>query len=122
MHNLLDVVADAELRDEHTVLDDVVLLDVGKKTTTATNDHEQAAAGVEVLRVGLHVLGELADALGRDGNLNLGIAGVLRVLAELGGELRLALLGDGHLFTFLPGGSLRRTFASCWVDAGGARH
>ena len=101
MHNLLDVVADAELRDEFTVLDDVVLLDVGQKTTTATDDHEKTATGVEVLRVGLHVLGELADALGGDGNLDLGVAGVLGVLAELGGELRLALLGYGHVNTFL---------------------
>ena len=100
MHNLLDVVADAELRDELTILEDVVLLDVGEKTTAATDDHEQAATGMEVLRVGLHVLGELADALGSDGNLDLGVASVLRVLAELGGELRLALLGNSHVSPF----------------------
>ena len=101
MHTLLDVVADAELRDKFTILDDVVLLDVRQKTTTMADDHEQAAAGVEVLRMGLHVLSELADALRGDGNLNLGVAGVLRVLAELSGELRLALLRYGHGFTFL---------------------
>ena len=102
MHkSLLDVVANAELLDELTVLVDVVLLDVGEETTTLTNQHEQTTAGVEVLLVGLHVLGQLLDALGQDGNLNLGVAGVLGVLAELGGELRLALLGNRHDFTFL---------------------
>lgn len=97
---LLDVVADAELSDESTVLVDVVLLDVGEETTTLTDEHEQAAAGVEVLLVGLHVLGELLDALGEDGHLDLGVAGVLRVLAVLGGKLRLALLGNRHDSTF----------------------
>lgn len=102
MHkSLLDVVANAELLDELTVLIDVVLLDVGEETTTLTNQHEQTTAGVEVLLVGLHVLGQLLDALGQDGNLNLGVAGVLGVLTELGGELRLALLGNRHDFTFL---------------------
>lgn len=102
MHkSLLDVVANAELLDELTVLVDVVLLDVGEETTTLTNQHEQTTTGVEVLLVGLHVLGQLLDALGQDGNLNLGVAGVLGVLTELGGELRLALLGNRHDFTFL---------------------
>ena len=71
--SLLDVVADAQSLDELTVLDDVVLLDVGEKTTTTANEHEQATTGVEVLLVGLHVLGQLLDALGQDGDLNLGL-------------------------------------------------
>lgn len=102
MHkSLLDVVANAELLDELTVLIDVVLLDVGEETTTLTDEHEQTTTGVEVLLVGLHVLGQLLDALGQDGDLNLGVAGVLGVLAELSGELRFALLGNRHDFTFL---------------------
>ncbi len=48
--SLLDVVADAQSLDELTVLDNVVLLDVGEKTTTTTDEHEQATTGVEVLR------------------------------------------------------------------------
>ena len=40
--SLLDVVADAQSLDELTVLDDVVLLDVGEKTTTTADEHEQA--------------------------------------------------------------------------------
>lgn len=102
MHNLrlLNIVADAELSDELTVLVDVVLLDVGEETTTLTDEHEQAAAGVEVLLVRLHVLGELLDAVGEDSDLDLGVTGVLGVLAELGGELRLALLGNRHDSTF----------------------
>ena len=98
---LLDVVADTELLDERTVLEDVVLLDVGQKTTTATNEHKQAATGVEVLLVGLHVLGELTDTLAQDGDLNLGVAGVHGGIAELCGKLRLALLGNSHVSPFV---------------------
>ena len=98
--SLLDVVADAQSLDELTVLDDVVLLDVGEKTTTTTDEHEQATTGVEVLLVGLHVLGQLLDALGQDGDLNLGVAGVDRGVTELGSQLRLALFGNSHCFTF----------------------
>ena len=97
---LLDVVADAQSLDELTVLDDVVLLDVGEKTTTAADEHEQATTGVEVLLVGLHVLGQLLDALGQDGDLNLGVAGVDRGVTELGSQLSLALFGNSHCFTF----------------------
>lgn len=98
--SLLDVVADAQSLDELTVLDDVVLLDVGKKTTTTADEHEQATTGVEVLLVGLHVLGQLLDALGQDGDLNLGVTGIDRGVTELGGQLRLALFGNSHCFTF----------------------
>ena len=119
MHNvLLDVVADTELLDERAVLEDVILLDVGQKTTTATDQHEQTAAGVEVLLVGLHVLGELTDALGQDGNLNTGVAGVHGAVAKLSGQLSLALFRNGHGFTFLLGHM--SLFASNWEAAGGA--
>lgn len=91
--SLLDVVANAQSLDELTVLDDVVLLDVGEKTTTTADEHEQATTSVEVLLVGLHVLGQLLDALGQDGDLNLGVAGVDRGVTELGSQLRLALFG-----------------------------
>src|SRR5665213_1103652 len=49
-----------------------------------------------VLAVGAQVLGELVDALGEQGHLDLGLAGVGVALAELGDQLLLALLGHGH--------------------------
>ena len=97
---LLDVVADAQSLDELTVRNDVVLLDVGKKTTTLTDEHEKAAAGVEVLLMGLHVLGKALDALGKDGDLDLGVAGVDRSVAELCGKLCLALFRNSHVSPF----------------------
>ena len=75
---LLNVVADTESLDELTILDDVVLLDIAKKAAALTDEHKQTTTGVEVLLMRLHVLGEALDALGKDGNLNLGITGVDR--------------------------------------------
>ena len=48
---LLDVVANTELLDEGTILEDVVLLDIGEKTTATADEHEQTTTGVEVLLV-----------------------------------------------------------------------
>ena len=77
----LDVVADTELLDELAVLLDVALLDVLQHTAALTDEHHEAATGVVVLLVRLQVLGEVADALREDGDLNLGGTGVLIVLA-----------------------------------------
>ena len=103
----MDVVADAEALDEVTVVLDVVLLDVGEETTTLADQHEEAATGVEVLLVGLHVLGELLDALGEDGNLNLGVTSVDGGVAKLSGELGLALLGNSHVSPFVYGFAIK---------------
>ena len=50
-----------------------------------------------VLLVDLDVLGELANALGQDCDLDLGGAGIVCVLAKLLDELGLAFLGDCHV-------------------------
>ena len=43
------------------------------------------------------VLGEVVDALGQQGDLDLGVAGVALVGAELRGELALAFAGDAGI-------------------------
>src|SRR5690606_4466847 len=65
---------------------------------------EQAAAAVEVLEVaapalalGPEVLGERVDALGQQGDLDLGGPGVLLVLTVLADELGLLLGDQGHV-------------------------
>ena len=104
---LLDVVANTELLDEGTILEDVVLLDIGEKTTATADEHEQTTTGVEVLLAALHVLGELLDALGEDRNLNLGVTSVDGGVAELSGELGLALLGNSHVSPFIYGFAIK---------------
>lgn len=104
----LDVVADAELLDELTILKNVTILDVNQQAATFTNEHEQTAAGVVILRVLFEVLGEVADAFGQDRDLNLCTAGVLSVLAVFSNELLRAFFGDTifvcHHSTFLDCG------------------
>ena len=92
----LDVVADAELLDKSTVLIDVAVLDVLQKTATLTDELHQATTRMVVLCVSPEVLGEVADALGKDCNLDLDGAGIVGVLAKLCDELSGALLGDAQ--------------------------
>ena len=101
----LDVVADTELLDEFAVFEDVAVLDVDEQATTLTNEHEQTAARVVILLVDLDVLGELANALGEDCDLDLGGARIVSILAKLLDELGLAFLGDCHVTShpFIPG-------------------
>ena len=88
----LDVVADTELLDELAVLLDVALLDVLQHTAALTDEHHEAATGVVVLLVRLQVLGEVADALGEDRDLNFSATRILSILAIFGDELCGALL------------------------------
>ena len=59
-----------------------------------TQQHVQAATAVEVLRVGLEVLGEVANTGGDQGNLHTGGTGVAGVLAILGDDCGLLFFGD----------------------------
>ncbi len=102
----LDVVANTELLDEGTVLFDVAVLDVLQETAALTDEHHEATTRVVVLLVHLQVLGQVADALGKNRDLHLRASGVAFALAEFFDELGSALLGDaefvGHgISTFL---------------------
>ena len=88
----LDVVADTELLDEFAVFEDVAVLDVDEQATTLTNEHEQTAARVVILGVLFEVLGEVADALGEDRDLNFSATRILSILAILSDKLLRALL------------------------------
>lgn len=88
----LDVVANTELLDEFAVFEDVAVLDVDEQATTLTNEHEQTAARMVILGVLFEVLGEVADALGEDRDLNFSATRILSILAIFGDELCGALL------------------------------
>lgn len=87
----LDVVADTELLDEFAVFEDVAVLDVDEQATTLTNEHEQTAARVVILGVLFEVLGEVADALSEDRDLNFSATRILSILAIFGDKLLRAL-------------------------------
>ena len=70
------LLTDAQLGDEGTIALDVLLLEVVQEAAALTDHLQQATVGVLVRRIVAHVLGELVDALGENGDLDLGRAGV----------------------------------------------
>src|SRR5579883_1409948 len=70
------LLADAKPGDDFAVAIGVGLLEVIEEAAALGDQHEEAAAGAVVLGVGLEVLGQLADALGEDRDLDLWAAGV----------------------------------------------
>src|SRR5215207_6134598 len=101
--------AQAEAFDERPVAGDIVVLEVAEQPAAATDHLQQAAARVVVVLVDLEMLGELVDARGQQGHLDLGRAGVAFLGRVLGDDLGLVVL-DQHAATspmtmrILPGG------------------
>ena len=89
------LLSQAELADDRAVTLDVVLLQVVQQTSSVTNHLLQTAAAVEVLLVGLQVLGQVSDAVGQDSNLYFGRTCVALVSS--------VLLDDAVLEFFLHG-------------------
>ena len=89
------LLAQVQLLDDGTVACDIGLLEVTEEVTSVTNHLQHAAAAVMVLVVGLEVLGQSVDAMGKNRNLNLRGAGVALV--------RRVLLNNGLLFVFQHG-------------------
>ncbi len=66
-----------EVCDHRTVPLDVVVLDVIKKTTALTHQHQQPSPTVMVLFVDLQVFGEVSDAFGEQCDLDLRRASIV---------------------------------------------
>ena len=79
--------AEAEALDELAVAGDVGAREVIEKAAALGDHDDEAAAGVVVLLVGLQVAGQIADALGKEGDLDFDGAGV--------GFVALVVLADG---------------------------
>src|SRR5216683_5911035 len=68
--------AQAEATDQRLVTALVLALQVIEQPPATTNQHQQAATAVKVLGVGFQMLGQGADPLGEQGNLDLRAAGI----------------------------------------------
>ena len=90
---------EAEASDDRSVPLDVVALHIVEQSTPTTDHHEQTTTGVVVVLVSLEVLGEAFDALGEEGDLNLGRAGVGLVESVLCNRCR--LVGHAGVSCFL---------------------
>src|SRR5579875_1984260 len=74
--------AQTELADDFAIPIGVVRLEIVKQATALADQHQQPAARSMVLRVGLEVLGQFADALAQNRYLHLRASGVGLVSAE----------------------------------------
>src|SRR5919202_5365644 len=88
--------AKAELRDEGGVALAVGLAEIIQQGAALVDEHQEAAAGMVVLRVRLEMLGEVLDALGENGDLHLGGTGVALRLGVVFDNFLLALGGHRH--------------------------
>ena len=96
MQNSNCLAAQAEAGDQRTVALDFGVLQEREQALALADQLEQAAPGVVILGVGLEVLGQVVDALGEHGHLDLGRAGVVGVSLVLLDERVLAIKCNGH--------------------------
>jgi len=68
--------AEAQAGDQRVITRLVLALHIVEQATALADHHEEAAARMEILRVGLQVLGQVGDPLGEDGHLHFGAAGI----------------------------------------------
>ena len=92
--------ADPKFRDDRAVTFDVGAVKVVEQAAALTDHLVHAKTAVIVLRMDFQVLGELTDALGEDGDLDLGGSGVGLVSAVVLDNGGLLVFGD-HSFQFL---------------------
>src|SRR5688572_8270633 len=88
--------AQTQLLDQAVITLDVLLLEVREQAAALVDHHQQAAARMVVLVVILEVLGQVADALGEDRDLDFGGPGVALGLGVAGNDFLLLLGGDRH--------------------------
>ena len=90
--------AQTQLLDQAVVTLDVLLLEVREQAAALVDHHQQAAARMVVLVVVLEVLGQVADALGEDRDLDIGGTGVALALGVVLHDFLLSFGGDRHSF------------------------
>jgi len=78
---LARLTTEAKALDQRLVTVHVLALEVGQQAATLVDQHQESAAAVMILLVGLEVLGELFDASREQGDLDFGGAGVVRAYA-----------------------------------------
>src|SRR5271167_2649316 len=87
---------DVQALDQIGVALSVLRLEVVEQPPPAADQHQQTAARMMILRVGLEVLGEVVDALAENRNLYFGRTGVRVVRLVGANQFRLAVFGQRH--------------------------
>ena len=94
------LLADVQLRNDGTVALDVLLGQIVEQAAALTDHLVHAKTAVVIVGMTLQVLGELADPLGKNGDLDFGGTGVVLVGGVLADYFGLLVFGD-HSGTFL---------------------
>src|SRR5688572_9225605 len=90
------LLADAELVDDGAVAREISLLQVVQEPAAATNELQQSASAVVVLRVRLEMLGQIGDPIREKRDLHLRGTGIAVMRGVRGNELRFLLLRRGQ--------------------------
>src|SRR3954451_18919513 len=93
--------ADAEFLDQRPVAALVLALEIVEERAALRHELQETATRVVILHVRLEMPGQVVDALGQDGDLPLGRAGVAGLLREFLQERGLALGRNRHRGSFL---------------------
>ena len=107
------LLSQAELANDRAVTLDIVLLQVVQQTSSVTDHLLQTAAAVEVLLVGLQVLGQVSDAVGQNSNLYFGRTCVALVSSILRDDVVFEFLLHGF-FTFQK--NIYVSLSNRWVN------
>ena len=94
------LLAKTELRDEISVPLTVLVTEIVEQRPTLVDHHQQPAARMIVLLVVLEVLGQVADTLGEDRDLDFGRTRIAFGAGMILDERFLALLRNRHRFPF----------------------
>src|SRR5262245_35029607 len=87
---------EAQLLDQGSIPLEILALQVVQEPAAASDELEQAAPRVMVLRVRAEMLRQLVDARGQQCDLHLRRAGVGLTLAVLADDLLFCFLAEGH--------------------------
>src|SRR5690606_5810321 len=88
-----------QLLDQVVVPRQVLLLEIGQQAAALVHHHQKTTTGVIVLVVLLEVLGQVADALGEDRDLDFRRPGIALPLVVVLDDSLLLFGGNRHSFT-----------------------
>src|SRR3954463_14241081 len=94
------LLTDTERLDDGAVAVDVLGLEIVQEPTTLSDQHQQAATRMVILRVHLEVLGEIRDPFRKQSDLNFRRARVTGLPGEFLDDCRLTFRCEGHCFFF----------------------
>ena len=95
-YNTASLFSYTQMADDFAVMVGVPLSQVVQQTATLADQHEETAARVVILRVGLEVLGQVRDPFRKESDLDFGRAGITGLAGEFLDDSRFSFCSEGH--------------------------